>query len=330
DETRHSLERVGSLKEKNLISPETYDQAASAFQTAKAQFEVLGIQLGYTEIRAPFDGLIVDRYVDFAQQASAGMPLFRISDFDPLLCPIQVPEREMLRIRVGQAAYLTVGPYPEKKFEASVLRISPVVDAGTGTFKVTLQVKAQRLLRPGMFARVYLKTETRPDVLVIPKSSLSLDSIGDSVYVVEGGKASRRAVTLGFKEGDRVEVVSGVTEKQKVVVVGQDGLSDGTPVRILAGDEDLERSHPEKRAEDVSPQGSATPKGVAAHESQGRGHAGLDRRGERQLDFSKMSPEQLKQVRRAMRAMGVSEKEIEERMKRTGATPPLPGSMSRP
>jgi multidrug efflux pump subunit AcrA (membrane-fusion protein) len=91
-----------------------------------------------------------------------------------------------------------------------------------------------------MFARVFVETDTRPDTLVIPKSALSLESLGDTVYVAANGKADRREVDLGFREGDFVEALSGVDEGEQVVVVGQDGLSDGTPVRVLSEEADYQ------------------------------------------------------------------------------------------
>ena len=225
--------RAETLKEENLVSSESYEQALATLEEARAQVDARQIFLGYTEVTAPFDGLIIARYVKMAEQVSANEPLYRISDFDPLLAPVQVPERELPRLHLEQLAYLTVEPYPGQRFGASVLRVSPVVDAATGTIKVTLQVDPRDLLRPGMFARVFIETDTRDDALVIPKAALSLESIGDTVFVAIDGVAARREVVLGFEEGDFIEVASGVEEGDAVVVVGQDGLSDGTPIRIL-------------------------------------------------------------------------------------------------
>jgi len=233
NEAQLAFGRAETLKAEGLVSPESYEQAMSALEAAQAQFDASRILLGYTTITAPFDGLIIARYVKMAEQVSVNTPLYRLSDFEPLLAPVQVPERELPSLHLRQRAYLTVEPYPEERFEASVLRISPVVEAATGTVKVTLQVNPRDLLRPGMFARVYVETDSRDDALVIPKSALSLESIGNTVFVATDGIANRREVVLGFEEGDFVEVASGVEEGDAIVVVGQDGLSDGTPIRVL-------------------------------------------------------------------------------------------------
>jgi membrane fusion protein (multidrug efflux system) len=233
NEAELAYERANRLKEEDLISPENYDQTLSTYETARARLDAAQIQLDYTVIKAPFGGLIIARYVKLAEQVGPNTRLFRISDFDPLLCPVQLPERDLSQLHLEQSAYLTVEPYPDARFDASVLRISPVIDAATGTIKVTLEVRSRNILRPGMFARIYIETATRPEALVIPKSALSLESIGDTIFVADGTVASRREVELGFREGDFVEVVSGVAEDESVVVVGQDGLSDGTPIQVL-------------------------------------------------------------------------------------------------
>jgi hypothetical protein len=257
---------------------------------------------------------------------SPNTPLFRISDFDPLLCPIQVPERELPRLRVGQGAYLTVESWPGERFAASVLRVRPVVDAATGTVRVTLDVEGQGSgqgkLRPGMFARVYLETATRAGVLVIPRSALSLESIGDTLYVAEDGVARRREVTLGFEERNVVEVRSGVEAGELVVVVGQDGLSDGTPIQVLRG----------PSAETAMAAGSDTSRQPTA----GAPAVGLSGPGGRPsgpdggFDPSELTPERIAEMKERMRARGMTDEQIEARLEAIRSAAPAPAPADTP
>lgn len=312
EEARLTYERSKKLHEGRLISPEEYEQSANRFETAQAQYRNNQILLGYTEIKAPFSGHIISRYVDLAQQVNPGSQLFRISDFDPLLCPIQVPERELPRLAAEQSAYLTIEAWELERFPASVLRVSPVVDAATGTVKVTLHVQPDSRLRPGMFTRVFLETERRQASLVIPKTALSLESLGDTVYVAESGSAARRDVTLGFREGDFVEVVDGLSEGESIVVVGQDGLSDGTPIQILgARGPAAEVGAPSAGSPEAGERG---PQAAVAPGEPGAGHGGPGRGRGRRMDPSQMTPEQLEQAKESMRARGLTEEEIEARL----------------
>ena len=227
--------RAKASLENAVVSQEVYDSALSGLESARAQLVGNEIQLSYTQITAPFDGLIIQRAVKFGETVTVGQQLFRISDFDPLLCTIGVPERDLTRLSIGQPAILEVEAFPGELFRGRVLRISPVVDSATGTIRVTLEVDRHGRLSPGMFAGVRLVTDVRDNALIMPKRALSLESLADSIFVVEDGVAYRRNVTLGYEEDDRVEVTAGLSANDRVIVVGQDGLTDATPVQILVG-----------------------------------------------------------------------------------------------
>ena len=290
--------RAKASLENAVVSQEVYDTALSALESAKAQLSGNEIQLGYTRITAPFDGLIVQRAVKFGETVTAGQQLFRISDFDPLLCVIGVPERDLARLSVGQPAVLRVEAFPGEQFQGRVLRISPVVDAATGTIRVTLEVNRQGRLSPGMFAGVRLVTDVRQEALIMPKRALSLESLADSVFVVEDGVAYRRNVTLGYEEDDRVEVASGLARGDRVIVVGQDGLTDATPVQILAG--------------------------PGAEERPARTAGGAPGGG------SEMTEERRAAMRERMRARGMTDEAIEERLTAMAAGGGPPGGRGRP
>lgn len=232
-EAKQSYERVRQLKEQELISQDAYDQALASYEAAQGERERLVVQLEYTRITAPFGGLVSERYVKLAEMVQNGSQLFRLVDFDPLLLPIRVPERELPRLKLGQSAQLRVEAFGDRRFDAEVLRMSPVVDPASGTIEVTLKVAGEGVLRPGMFATVFLEMDRRADALVVPKAALALDSLGNTIYVVSAGAAERRDLQIGFRNEDLLEVVSGVEAGEPIVVVGQDGLADGTPVEVI-------------------------------------------------------------------------------------------------
>ncbi|MBZ0112784.1 MAG: efflux RND transporter periplasmic adaptor subunit [Thermoanaerobaculia bacterium] len=302
-EAQNDFDRTQRLLDSNLVSRELYDSSASALDSARAEHARNEIQVGYTEIKAPFSGLIVRRYIKDAENISTNQALFRLSDFDPLLCSIRVPERELPRLQVGQLASLTVEAYGSKSFEARVIRISPVVEAESGTVKVTLEAAPQGQLRPGMFASVALELEAREGALIIPKVALSLDSIGDTVFVAKDGAAERREITVGFRDGQRLEVLEGLQRGEEVVVLGQDGLADGTPIQVLSASGEI----------------VGTPAQSATSGDEGRGGSGPPR-----FEGGEMTPEQLEAIKERMRSRGLSEAQIEERLKnlREGGGPP--------
>ena len=287
--------RARASLENAVVSQEVYDTALSALESAKAQLAGNEIQLGYTRITAPFDGLIIQRAVKFGETVTVGQQLFRISDFDPLLCVIGVPERDLARLSSGQPAVLQVEAFPGEQFQGRVLRISPVVDAATGTIRVTLAVNRQGRLSPGMFAGVRLVTDVREDALIMPKRALSLESLADSVFVVEDGVAYRRNITLGYEEDDRVEITGGLARGDRVIVVGQDGLTDATPVQILAG-----------------PGAAEAPVRTAGGGGPGGG--------------SGMTEERRAAMRERLRARGMTDEQIEERLAAMAAGGGPPGA----
>ncbi|HVS14324.1 MAG TPA: efflux RND transporter periplasmic adaptor subunit [Thermoanaerobaculia bacterium] len=317
EEARANFERARASFESGIVSQEAYDQTRARFLSAEAQIESLELQLSYTEIRAPFDGLIIERAVKFAEFVSNGARLFRISDFDPLLCNVQIPEKDLGRLELGQRATLRVGAYRERRFEARVLRINPVVDSATGTLKVTLAVAGEGVLRPGMFASLYLQTAVHENALVVPKRALVLESIGDTVYVVDGDRAARREVRLGYQEADDVEVLAGLAEGERVVVVGQDELSDGTPVQVLTDAVvGIPAATPPASAGAAGARDGAPAPApqVEGGTPSGPGRFGPGPGGMREIDWNDEA--QVERLRSMMRQRGLSDEQVEERLQR--------------
>ena len=139
----------------------------------------------------------------------------------------------MYQVRSGQRATISVEALPDKVFEGQIRMIGPEVIPESGTVKVTLEVPADGLLKPGMFATVRLITASHPQALVIPKKALVLETEEDDVFKIVDSKVSLVTVEIGLVQANRVEVLSGLEAGDLLVTVGHDGLKDGTAVRVV-------------------------------------------------------------------------------------------------
>ncbi|MFQ5822571.1 MAG: efflux RND transporter periplasmic adaptor subunit [bacterium] len=238
-----TFERAKKMLEKNLIAEENYETTRLQYESSKASYEAARLKLEYTSVRSPIDGVVTARNIELGQRVNVNDALFQVADFNPLRAKIYVPEKDMGRIFEGQQAKITIESEPGLEFSGVVKMISPVVDPTSGTAKVTIDIKDdQGKLKPGMFASVFISTETHKNTLIIPKKALVLESEADQVYVYENGNAHKANLKLGFTSGDNVEVLSGLKEGDLVVTVGQEGLREGLPIRIPDQDQTLTRS----------------------------------------------------------------------------------------
>jgi len=228
------FQRSKEMYSKNLISKENFDDVKYQYETAKSQLEAAQLKLTYAKIRAPISGVITQRLIELGNNVGVNQKVFVMVDFDTLYARVFIPEKDIQKVHIGQKALVTVEAYPGREFWGHVKMINPIVDPESGTVKVTVMLlKKGTPLRPGMFATVKIITATRPNALVIPKRALLLESETDRVFVVQDSVARQRDVKLGFADGNRIEVLSGLSEGDWVVVVGQEGLQNGAYVRMV-------------------------------------------------------------------------------------------------
>ncbi len=226
--------RTIELQQRGLVATSAFENLRYELDGAQATYDLAALQLSYTEIRAPLEGVIAERFVKLGNTLRPNDPLFRIADLTPLVAEVFVPEREMHKLQVGQTASAVIDA-AGGAFEAVIRRISPVVDSTTGTFKVTLEIHdTTAQLKPGMFARVNIVHDRRADVLRVPRSALIEDDGHSRLFVVVAGKAIAREVTLGLTDGAAVEITSGLRTGEQVVVIGQGGLKNGSLVKVIA------------------------------------------------------------------------------------------------
>ncbi len=227
-------QRNVDLKDRSLISAGDFEKIKYEMDALEATNDLARLELSYTEIRAPIDGVIAERFVKVGNTIDVNAVTFQVTSLEPLIAYLHVPEREYRRIRRGQTAVIEVDALQGSEFQATVARISPVVDPATGTFKITVEVSdATRRLKPGMFGRINIVYDMHPQALQVPRSAI-IDEAGEtSVFIVEDEKAVRRSIKTGYANNGNIEIVGGLSGSEKIVVVGQAGLRDGSKVAII-------------------------------------------------------------------------------------------------
>jgi len=222
------------LSEKGLVAKGTAENAKFDLDALRAAHDSARLELSYTEIRAPIAGVVSARYIKVGNTIKPNDPTFRVTNLDPLVAYVHVPEKEFRKLAAGQTVDLVVDALGGQHFEAKISRISPTVDPKTGTFRAEVEVPdASRRLKPGMFARINIVYERREDALQIPRTAIVDDDGTQSVFIVAGGKAEQRRIETGLANSGWIEVVKGLTGDERVVVIGQAGLKSGTPVKVV-------------------------------------------------------------------------------------------------
>jgi membrane fusion protein (multidrug efflux system) len=231
---QRDYQRQQELARQGLIAASALEGLRYDLDNLRASHELAQLQLAYTDIRAPFAGVVARRSIKLGQNLQVGAAAFRITNPVPLKAAVFVPERELRRLKVGQSAVATVDALPGRQYAAQIALVSPTIDAATATFKVTLTIAdPQAELKPGMFARLGIVFERKPDAVSIPRVALVEGEDQPRIFLVAGGKAKSLPVQLGLSEGPRVEVLTPLPPQSQIVVVGQNGLKDGNPVKIV-------------------------------------------------------------------------------------------------
>lgn len=265
------FDRAERLFDEKVIGQEEYLRARNALEVAQLDLRDRAREMKNTKVTAPFAGTITQRQVTEGGFVTNGASLLQITDFSTLVARVFVPEKELDRIRVGQEALVVGKAAKGRKGIGKVVRISPIVDAGTGTVKVTVSLPTELAggqgFLPGMYAEVTMTVDHRDDVPLVPKSAIVHDEEQTYVFVPDGDKARRVRVELGLADPERVELRKGLQPGEAVIVAGQTGLKDGAKIVRVDPQGKAEASKADAKAEGEAKGGPDTGEAVAAKSS---------------------------------------------------------------
>ncbi len=229
--------RYQRLFQRGVITQQEYDRqttscktATSSTTAAETRAEVAKQTLSDGTVRAPFPGLVSERYVSVGEYVMPSTKVAHIVDIDPLRLELTIPEQSMGAVKEGQTVAFQVGAWPDRTFTGVVHYIGPAVRATTRdlVFEALVQNK-DRLLRPGLFATAHLDVGTQK-IPVVPQSALKTDGDTTRLYAIVEKHAEERIVQLGPAQGDLVGIVKGVNAGERVIVKPTDQVSDGVEV----------------------------------------------------------------------------------------------------
>jgi HlyD family secretion protein len=205
-------------------------------QLGAAKGKLLGstAALSYSEIRSPLDGVVTDRPQYAGELAAANQPLMTLMDLSKLIAKAHISRAEAATLKVGDAAELRTAESDES-IHGRVSLVSPALDPGSTTVEVWVEVaKPDARLKPGMTAQVSMVAKTVKDALVVPAAAVFKDAEGADYVMVAGSDehAHQKVVKVGIRNGDQVQIVSGLDAAEKVIQSGGYGLPDKTQIKL--------------------------------------------------------------------------------------------------
>jgi len=249
-----TLERMQALIKDQFVSQQdldnaevNHDAAIAALESLRAQVKQMEValaqaetNLAYSYIRAPFSGYVAERNLDLgayvsgttASTSTMSRGIVSLHDIEVVRTLIEVVEKDVPLVQIGQKAEIRAEAYPNRVFEGTVTRVVQALNRATRTMTVEVDLpNTERLLKGGMFARVEVLVGKHENALQIPMDAVSRLEDAQYVYIVREGRAERVPVEIGVRDENRVEITKGLTGNEQVIVSGKDLVHDGTPVQ---------------------------------------------------------------------------------------------------
>lgn len=234
--SEQEYEKQKSLYEKGGVT--LYELRNSEVAKTNAQYSYEGAQIALEKmnVRAPFAGVIVELpYYTKGTRIPSGSQMVNLMSYDKMYMDINLPEKTISEVKVGQNAIITNYTIAEDTLSGTVTELSPAISTETRTFKGTIEIQNPELkLRPGMFVKADIITASKDSAIVVPKDVVLSNSRGKYVFVVERNNAANyRRITTGLENQDYIEVVEGLQKNDRLIVKGFETLRDNSKVKVI-------------------------------------------------------------------------------------------------
>ena len=231
DETE--LERCRQLYKEGGLSQSDFESMELSFKVSKSSYDNL---LENTVLRSPISGVVTARNYDVGDMYAMSSPIYTVQQISPVKLLVAVSEADYTKVSKGDKVKVIADALPGEEFKGSVIRLYPIMDAASHTFNVEVQVaNTSARLRPGMYARASLNMGDTNSIVIPDAAVVKQQGSGQKlVYVLnDDSTVDARVVTLGRFFDDKYEVVTGLSEGEKVVVKGQSLLKSGDKVEVV-------------------------------------------------------------------------------------------------
>lgn len=227
------VERLTRLSEENAVTKRDLEQATIGLKKAKADLINAKKALGNTSIKAPIPGYINNDFITVGQLLGGGSPVCEIVNNSKLKLNIKVSEREVYKIRTGQSVTVSLTVFPDKKFNGTITSIAEKADAVMKfNVEITLDNDVNAHLKSGLYAEVALPVKNE-EKLIISKAGIVGSMESPVVYVAQNGEATKRELIIGQSNNKQVEVLSGLSDGEQVIISGQLNLKEGNEINII-------------------------------------------------------------------------------------------------
>jgi len=222
--------RQRSLLSKDAISQESYDQIVTDVQTINADINLIKAQISMTELRAPFDGIIVLRYLSEGSYANPSTKIARLIKISPIKIEFSIPEKYASEIKIGYPITFTIDG-TNQIFNASVYAVDPKIDINTRTIVLrALYPNRNEELKSGRYAGISLQLSQIDNAIAIPTEALIPEMDGERVFIYKNGRAQSLKVTTGLRTESNIQITDGLKSGDTLITTGIMQLRQNLPV----------------------------------------------------------------------------------------------------